>query len=83
MLHPNSNISIHNPDNDESPLHQYLVKCAEYSGGVFDETQVEVKSYDLKTNSFQTDDNLVVFGETTWGSHLKTLYKYLRFRINF
>ena len=65
------------------PCNHYLVKCAEHGGGVFDETQVVVKSYDLKTNSFQTDDNLAIIGETTWGSHLKTLYKYLKFRINF
>ena len=83
LLYPNSNIPIHNPDNEDSPLNHYLVKCAEHGGGVFDETQVVVKSYDLKTNSFQTDDNLAIIGETTWGSHLKTLYKYLKFRINF
>ncbi len=83
LLHPNSNIPIHNPDNVESPLRHYLVKCAENGGGVFDETQVEVKSYDLKTNSFQTDDNLAIIGETTWGSHFKTLYKYLKFRLDF
>jgi hypothetical protein len=52
ILYPNSNIPIHNPDNDESPLHQYLVKCAEYGGGVFDEKNVAVKSYDFKTKSF-------------------------------
>lgn len=83
LLYPNSNIPIHNPDNEQSPLSHYLIKCAENGGGVFDETQVTVKSYDLKNNSFQTDDNLAIIGETTWGSHLKTLYKYLRFRINF
>jgi len=82
ILYPNSNIPIHNPDNDDSPLNHYLVKCAEYGGGVFDEKQVAVKSYDLKTNSFQTDDNLEIIGETTWGSHLKTLMKYLIFRFN-
>jgi hypothetical protein len=83
LLYPNSNIPIHNPDNEQSPLRQYLIKCAENGGGVFDETQVTVKSFNLKTNSLQTDDNLAVIGETTWGSHLKTLYKYLKFRINF
>ena len=83
LLYPNSGVPIHNPDNENSPLNHYLVKCAEYGGGIFDETQVTVKSYDLKTKSFQADDNLVVIGETTWGSHLKTLYKYLKFRINF
>lgn len=83
LLYPNSNIAIHNPDNKQSPLHHYLIKCAENGGGVFDEKQVEVKSYNLRTKSFQSDDNLAVIGETTWGTHLKTLYKYLRFRINF
>jgi len=83
LLYPNSNIPVHNPDNEQSPLRHYLIKCAENGGGVFDETQVAVKSYDLKTKSFQTDDNLALIGETTWGNHLKTLYKYLKFRINF
>ncbi len=82
MLHPNSNIPIHNPDNENSPLNHYLVKCSEYGGGVFDEKQVAVISYDIKTNSFQTDDELEIIGETTWGSHLKTLIKYLVFRLN-
>ena len=83
LLYPNSNIPIHNPDNEQSPLRHYLIKCSENGGGIFDETQVAVKSYDLKTKLFQGDDNLAVIGETTWGSHLKTLYKYLKFRINF
>ena len=82
MLYPNSNIPIHNPDNENSPLNQYLIKCAEFGGGVFDEKQVAVKSYDLKTKSFQTDDDLEIIGETTWGSHWKTLMKYLVFRLN-
>jgi len=83
LLYTNSNISIHNPDNEQSPLRHYLIKCAESGGGIFDETQVEVKSYDFKTNSFQTDNNLVVIGERTWGTHLKTLFKYLKFRFDF
>lgn len=83
LLYSNSNIPIHNPDNEKSPLRHYLIKCDENGGGVFDETQVAVKSYDFKTNTFQSDDNLEIIGETTWGSHLKTLYKYLKFRINF
>jgi hypothetical protein len=82
LLYPNSNISIHNPDNHESPLYQYLVKCAEYGGGVYDEKNVAVKSYDFKTKTFQKDDNLEIIGETTWGSHLKTLMKYLSLRLN-
>jgi hypothetical protein len=82
LLYPNSNISIHNPDNEESPLNHYLAKCAEHGGGVFDEKQVAVESYDLKTNSFQTDDNLEIIGDTTWGGDLETLMKYLMLRLN-
>lgn len=82
LLFANSSIQIHNPDNEQSPFRHYLIKCAESGGGVLDETQVEVKSYDLSTNSFQKDDNLVIRGETSWGSDLKTLYKYLKFRLN-
>lgn len=83
LLYANSNISIHNPDNEQSPLNHYLVKCSENAGGVFDEKYVAVKSFDFKTNSFQNDDDLEINGEITWGSDLKTLYKYLKFRINF
>ena len=82
ILYPNSNIPIHNPDDYESPLHQYLVKCAEHCGGVYDEKHVALKSYDLKTKSFQTGDDLEIIGETTWGSDLKTLMKYLILRLN-
>jgi hypothetical protein len=48
---------------------------------VFDERQVALKSYDLETNSFHTDDNLVIIGEVTWSSDLKTLLKYLGFKL--
>jgi len=82
LLYPNSSIPIHNPDDDESPLHQYLVKCAEHGGGVYNEKHVAVKSYDLKTKSFQTDDDLEIIGETTWGGDLETLMKYLMLKLN-
>lgn len=83
LLFANSSISIHNPDNEQSPLNHYLVKCSENGGGVFDEKLVAVKSFDLKTNSFQNDDNLEIESDITWGSDLKTLYKYVKFRIDF
>jgi len=82
ILYPNSNIPIHNPDDDESSLHQYLVKCAEQGGGIYDEKHVAVKSYDFKTKSFQTENKLEIIGDTTWGSDLKTLIKYLMLRLN-
>lgn len=80
LLYPNSKLVIHNPDDEKSPLHQYLVKCAEKGGGIFDEKHIAVKSYDFKTKAFQKDDNLVVIGEKDWGTHLKSILKYLVMR---
>lgn len=76
LLYPNSKLTIHNPD-DESPLRQYLVKCAEADAGIFDERHVKVESYDFKKRSLQKDDELVIIGEKTWGTNPKALLKYL------
>lgn len=80
LLYPNSRLTIHNPDDEKSPLHQYLVKCSEKGGGIFDEKYVGVKSYDFKTHAFQSDSELVVIGEKKWGSDIKTIMKYLYLR---
>ena len=80
LLHPNSRLEIHNPDDETSPLRQYLVKCGEKDGGIFDERKVAVRSYDFKTNAFQEDDNLVVKGEKDWGNNYKIIFKYLMMR---
>ena len=66
LLFPNSSIGIHNPDDQNSPLYQYLVKCAEPGGGIYNENKVRVMSYDLKTKSIQRDDELVILGEKRW-----------------
>lgn len=80
ILYPNSRISVHNPDNKEGPLFQYLFKCAELGGGEFDETKVAVKSYDFKNKRLQTDDELTVIGEKEWGRNPKMLLKYIFLR---
>jgi len=80
LLFPNSKIPVHNPDDTLTPLYQYLIKCSEQGGGVFDEKHVAVKAYDFKTNGFQGDDELVVIGKKTWGRDLKNLMKYLVLR---
>ena len=80
LLYPNSRLSIHNPDDKKSPLHQYLVKCAEEGGGIFDEEYVAVKSYDFGTTSLHQDNNLVVIGQKTWGTNLKSILKYFVLR---
>ena len=81
ILYPNSKITIHNPENKNSPLNHYLAKCAEAAGLVFDEEKVEVKSYDFKTGSFQRNDRLVIIGDKRWGTNIKQIMKYLTLRI--
>lgn len=80
ILFPNSKLGIHNPDHRNSPLHQYLVKCAEAGGGIYDEKYVKVMSYDFKAKAIQKDDELVVVGDKKWGNNVKALMKYLFLR---
>jgi hypothetical protein len=80
ILFPNSNLAIHNPDNQKGPLCPYLVKCAESSGDVLDDIKVEVKSYDFKKKTFQKNDELVISAPTHWGSNPKAILKYLILR---
>lgn len=80
LLYPNSRIPIHNPDDKESPLRQYLLKCAEEVGGIFDEEYVDVKSYDFGTRSLQQDGHFVVMGRKIWGTNLKSILKYFVLR---
>jgi hypothetical protein len=80
VLYPNSEMWLHDPDNPASPLHQYLMKCAEHGGGEIDESKVDVKSWDFDTGKFQENDELVVTGEKEWGWDVKTLMKYFYLR---
>ncbi len=80
LLYPNSKLLVHNPDDKKGPLHQYLVKCAEEGGCIFDERHVAVKSYDFKTSTFQRNNDLVIVGEKKWGRDLKSIMKYLFLR---
>jgi hypothetical protein len=80
LLYPNSKVPVHNPDDIQRPMNQYLLKCSETGGGTFNEKYVTVKSYDFKTKGFQSDDALVVIGEKTWGRDFKMLMKYLVLR---
>ena len=81
ILYQNSKCSIHNPDDPESPLYQYLMKCAQHGGGEFDESNVAVTSYDYKTGKLQANDDLVVIGEKEWGWNAKMILKYLVIRL--
>jgi hypothetical protein len=80
VLYPNSRLMIHDPDDRKSPLHQYLVKCAEHGGGVFDERYVKVESYDFATGRIQRDEDLVIHAEKQWGTNPKAIMKYMYLR---
>ena len=80
ILHANSRVMHHDPDNGQSPTHQYLKACADHGGGEYDERKVAVKSYDFKTGRMQNDDELVVIGEKEWGRNPKAILKYLVLR---
>jgi len=80
LLFRNSRLPIHNPDDEKHPLHQYLVKCAEKSSGVFDEKHVAIKSYNFKTKTLQNNGDLAVVGEKKWGGDIKSVVKYLVLR---
>ena len=64
----------------ERPMCQYPINCVDHGGGEFDESKVEVKSWDFEKGGFQGDDELVVIGEREWGRDLKTLMKYFYLR---
>ena len=80
ILFPNLKIPVHNLNDSESPMHQYLMKCAEHGGGEIDESKVAVKSWDFEKERLQRDDELVILGEKEWGSNPKAILKYLVLR---
>lgn len=80
VLYPNSNVSIHNPDNKKSPLYQYLLRCSGEGAGMLDEARVAVKTYDFHKGQVRDNDEPVVRGETEWGLHIRDLMKYVYFR---
>jgi len=80
ILYPNSKCRIHSPDDKKSPLHQYLAKCSEEGGGIFDEQYVEVKSHDFKTNKPQQDHELAIKATKHWGTNPKMWGKYIVLR---
>jgi hypothetical protein len=80
ILYPNSKISYHAPDDENSPTYQYLKACSEAGGGELDESCVDVHAYDFKAGALQDNDNLVVIGETQWGWNAKMILKYLVLR---
>jgi hypothetical protein len=80
ILHTNSGIQFHNPDDERSPAHRYLKACAEHGGSIFDESKVAVKSHDFNTDRLQKNNDLVIIGRKEWGNKPKPILKYLAMR---
>lgn len=80
LLYPNSGCAFHDPDDKKGPLYQYLLECADKGGGLMDERQVMVKSFDFRKKGLQGDGGLAVYGEKRWGNDLKSILKYLLLR---
>ena len=75
LLYPNSGISYHNPDNMQGALYQYVFKCSEEGGWVFDERHVAVNSYDFNGTACG-GPSFVVRGQMVWDFNIKNLMKY-------
>jgi hypothetical protein len=80
VLYPNSGIRYHNPGDPACPTHQYLQACARHGGGIFDEREISVRSYDIGAGRFQGADEMIVTGEKEWGRDPKALGKYFLMR---
>ena len=80
ILHSNSKVTFHDPDNKNSPVHQYIKTCADHGGGIFDESQVELISYDHNAGRMQQANEAAILGKINWGNNLKTIGKYILMR---
>jgi len=80
ILYPNSKIPVHNPDDKERPLYQYLLKCAESGECIFDEAAVQIISYDFKKKTIQENEDLNIYGDELWGRGIKDILKYTYLR---
>ncbi len=80
VLFPNSRCPHHDPEWLKGPLFSYLSSCASHIGCMYDESRVEVHSYDHHERRIQLTAELPVLGKITWGKDLESVGKYLLFR---
>jgi hypothetical protein len=81
ILYANSGISVHDPENENGPVSQYLRKAAETGAGILDEGHVVVQSYDCERKGPQPDGDLAILGEKSWGTDPRAVAKYLYLRL--
>ena len=76
ILFANSGISLHDPENRKSPAAQYLRECARSGDYCFDESRVEVVSFDLAAGRLQGKGEIAVRADREWGGNLRSLIKF-------
>jgi hypothetical protein len=81
ILFANSGISKHNPEYRGSPVAQYLERCARAGEYIYDETRVEVRSFDFATGRLQGDEELAIKVDREWGGNIRSLLKYTALRV--
>jgi len=81
ILFPNSGISLHDPENRKSPSAQDLAACARAGDYCYDDSRIEVVSFDLAAGRFQGEGELVVRADREWGGNLRNLLKFAVLRI--
>lgn len=81
ILFANSRISLHDPDDPKSPVTQYLKQCARTGDYCYDESRVEVRSFDFATRKLQEDGEFAIRGDREWGANPRSLLKYAVLRV--
>jgi len=81
LVYPNSRLKIHNPDQPNSPIREYLEQCATEAGGQMDEGRVKVESYDFRGRGLKLAGDWTVKSGIEWGTNPKALMKYWFLRV--
>ncbi len=80
ILHSNSKIMFHDPDNLDSPTHQYVKTCSDHGGGIFNENYVRLVAFDHNINLVQKGSEAAIIGDIYWGNNIKYIFKFLLMR---
>ncbi len=81
ILHANSGIPLHDPENRRSPAARYLRECARAGDYCLDESRMEVVSFDLAAGRLQGPGELAVRADREWGGNIRSLLKYAVLRV--
>lgn len=80
VLYANSGVAIHDPEGLKSPTRQNLEQCAIRGGYSYDESHVDIESFNIAKGMRQEPKDLTVRADREWGGNLRSLFKYGLFR---